>query len=127
MLNQLLTNLRGRTSNDSAATRRRFPRRERDRCVCELNGRPVPVENWSFGGLLLVSDDRLYSRSEAVDVVLKFKLRNSILDIPVKGHVVRKMPGMVGIEFEPLNQSVRRRFQQVVDDSVAREFANSQA
>ena len=63
---------------------------------------------------------------QSLDMILKFKLRNTIIDIDIKGSVVRKNPGKIGIQFEPVTQTIRRNFQQVIDDQVAWEFADSQ-
>ncbi len=90
-------------------------------------GGTFPVENWSFGGILLAADERMFSAGQNIEMTLKFKLRSTIVDISVHGAVVRKSPGRIGIQFEPLTQTIRRNFQQVVDDHVAGEFANSQA
>ncbi|AGH98559.1 PilZ domain-containing protein [Micavibrio aeruginosavorus] len=126
MLNILLAGLRANGSNDAAETRRRYPRRHVDRCVASVNGSIFPIENWSFGGLQIMADERLFGIGQSVDMVLKFKLRNTIVDIDVRGTVIRKTADHVGVEFEPLSHTIRRAFQQVIDDHVAAEFANSQ-
>jgi hypothetical protein len=126
MLSTFLAALRAHTSNDYPETQRRHPRRVNDRCVVVIHGRAFPVENWSFGGLLLSADDRLFGLNQSIDLTLKFKLRNTIIDIDHRATIVRKSPGRVALEFEPLNKTVRRAFQQVVDDAVASEFATSQ-
>lgn len=127
MLQTFLSSLRSRGSNDAAASRRRHPRRRADRCVAVICGQSFPVEDWSPGGLHIMADDRLFSIGQDIDLTVKFKLRNAILDINHRGRVVRKANRKVAFEFEPLPQAVRRAFQQVIDDQVAREFANSQA
>lgn len=126
MLQTLLSALRNNTSNDEISTRRSFPRRAGDRCVSVIMGRTFPVSDWSPGGLLINADDRLFSAGQDIDVKLKFRLRNTILDIDHHGKVIRKGQSKVAFQFDPLTQSAQRLFQQVVDDSVAQEFANSQ-
>jgi hypothetical protein len=42
------------------------------------------------------------------------------------GRVVRKTNGKVALEFKPLPQTISSRFQQVVDDYIAGQFASSQ-
>lgn len=127
MLNSLISALKATTSNDAFDTRRRNPRREVDRCVAVVHGHTFPIENWSLGGALIVADERLFGVGMDVDATIKFKLRNTILDVPVQGSVVRKSSGKVAVQFRPLVLDVRRAFQQVIDDYAAREFANSQA
>jgi len=128
MLQTFLSTLRASASNDltEPATRRRSPRRESDRCVIVICGQSFPVENWSQGGVLIAGDSRLFGVGHEVDVTLKFKLRNTILDIQHSGRVVRKSAYRVALEFKPLGRAIRRAFQQVIDDALAREFANSQ-
>jgi hypothetical protein len=127
MLQSFLSSLRASASNDPVLTQRRFPRRAEDRCVVVVCGQTFPVENWSFGGVLLQGDDRLFGTGQDIDVTLKFKLRNTILDVTHRGQVVRKGNQKIAVRFENLGKSIARCFQQVVDDSAAREFASSQA
>lgn len=128
MLHSFFSSILSHASNDTPqSTRRRHVRRESDRCICQIMGGTFPVENWSFGGILLAADERMFSAGQNIEMTLKFKLRSTIVDISVHGAVVRKSPGRIGIQFEPLTQTIRRNFQQVVDDHVAGEFANSQA
>ena len=128
MLQTLLSSLKGEASNDAQAlsTNRRHPRRTVDRCVAVIHGRTFPVENWSLGGILIAADDRLFGKDQDIELTVKFRLRNTIIDVTLNGHVVRKSTGKIAVRFEPLSQFIRRRFQQVIDDSVAAEFANSQ-
>ena len=127
MLQTLLSSLRVDASNDRQETKRRYPRRYVDRCVAVVHGRTFPVENWSLGGLLLQADDRLFGNEEDLGITIKFKLRNNILDINHSATVVRKSNGKVALRLEPLSQTTGHQFQQVIDDSVAEEFAVSQA
>jgi len=126
MLNTLISSLKAGTSNDRHETHRRHPRRSVDRCVAVIHGRTFPVENWSLGGVLLQADERLFGKEQDIELIIKFKLRNTILDVKHRGHVIRKSSGKVAIEFEPLSQTISRQFQQVIDDYVAGEFAKSQ-
>ena len=126
MLQTLLSSLKAGTSNDAQTTKRRHPRRDVDRCVAVIHGRTFPVENWSLGGLLLAADERLFGKEQDIDLTVKFKLRNNIVDVSHRGTVVRKNNGKVAIRFEPLSQTITRQFQQVIDDYVAGSFADSQ-
>ena len=128
MLQNFLSRLRENTSNDSStACNRRHARRDGDRCIVMIHGQTFPIENWSFGGLLIVGDERLFSVEQDIKFTLKFKLRNTVLDIKHTGRVVRKANGKIALKFAPLTAGIQNYFQQVIDDHLAREFANSQA
>lgn len=127
MIQSLISGLMTGASNDKNPAARRHPRRDVDRCVAVIYGRTFPVENWSLGGILLAADERLFSLGQDIDVTIKFKLRNTLLDIEHGGRIVRKASGLVALEFRPLTQIINRQMQQVIDDYVAGEFANSQA
>ena len=109
------------------ASKRRFARRSGDHCVSVINGKIYPVENWSMGGFLISADDRLFGVKQEIDVVMKFKLRDEILDVNHKAQVVRKSQHRVGLQFAPLPKKVQDCLKQVVDDFVAQSFVNSQA
>lgn len=126
MLDTLLKGLRSITSNDVSKTRRHDPRRANDKCVAVVNARTFPVENWSFGGTLLVADSRMFGIGAHIDMVLKFKLANTIIDVPQHGTIVRKANDRIAVKFDQSTQAIRRALQQVIDDSVASEFATSQ-
>ncbi len=114
-------------SNDLAnSTRRKFPRRAADNCVSLINGKAYPVHNWSDGGMLVQADDRLFSEAAPVEVTMKFRLNGRIMDIPHRGRIIRKMRDRLAIQFDPLTREVNRKFKEVVDDYVTREFAESQ-
>lgn len=96
MLQALLSSLKTSTSNDEQTTKRTHLRRGVDCCVAVIHGRTFPVENWSLGGVLLQTDERLFGKEQDIDLTVKFKLRNNIVDISHKGTVVRKTNGKVG-------------------------------
>ena len=114
------------SSNDSEDSRRASPRRSADNCVSVIDGKAYPVHNWSDGGLLLQADERLFSLAAPVEVTMKFRLSNKILDIPHRGKVIRKTRDKLAIQFEPIGKDIQRKFKQVVDDFVTREFMESQ-
>lgn len=126
MFSNFLAGLRGSPGNDASEMRRSSPRRRSDRCIAMVCGQTCPVENWSFSGVLLGADERLFSSGQEIEIGLKFKLRNTIIDVMHHGTVVRKTSGKVAIQFEPLGKTIRHAFQQVIDDAVASEFATSQ-
>lgn len=135
MFENLFSALQRKPHNDDndLASRRKHPRRDCDHCVSEIDGKTYPVENWSMGGALIYTDSRLFGLHKEIDVNLKFKLRDEVMEVPHKAKVVRKMPsnkaGMpdrIALEFLPLSTQIKRRFQSVVDDFVSAEFADSQ-
>ena len=113
-------------SNDFEDTRRKSPRRAADNCISIINGKAYPVHNWSDGGMLVQADERLFSEAAPVEVTMKFRLSGRILDIPHKGRIIRKTRDRLAIQFEPLTRDITKKFKQVVDDFVTREFAESQ-
>lgn len=126
MLHTLLAGLRAQTSNDIPESRRRHMRRACDHCIAVIHGQSFPVQDWSTGGVQIAGDERLFSVGKDIDMTLKFKLRNTIIDVPLRGQIVRKGAARVAVCFEPLTAAIRRNFQQVIDDHVAGEFASSQ-
>lgn len=128
MLHSLIASLKSH-SNDGTDqhVRRRYARREHDRCVAMIYGQTFPVRDWSLGGVQIAGDERLFGIGGQIEMTLKFKLRNTIIDVPVIGTTVRKGSGRVALAFGELHNQIRRSFQQVIDDCIAAEFANSQA
>ncbi len=116
----------GDNDNFDPATRRKHLRRGDDKCVSEVNGTSLPIENWSLGGLLLHADHRLFGIGQELDVKLKFKLFSQIIDIKHRAQVVRKTGSKVALQFVPLTNEVSRQFQRVIDDHLAADFARSQ-
>ena len=127
MFGQLFANLKADNNNEPVAARRRYTRRDVDRCVTVINGKTYPVENWSLGGVCITSDEREFGVNDDHEMVIKFKLRDEIVDVPHGGRVVRKGNNKVAFEFRPLTRDTRGRFQNVVDDYVASQFAASQS
>jgi hypothetical protein len=127
MILNFFSALRTRATNAAPASRRAYVRRTTDRCVSVIAGQTYPVENWSPGGLLLSGDERTFGIGQDFPVSIKFRLRGALVSIDHRGRIVRKGPGKFAVAFAPLNEALRRSFRQVVDDSVANEFADSQA
>lgn len=113
-------------SNDFDEGRRKCTRRSADNCISVIDGRAYPVHNWSDGGMLVQADDRMFGLYTPVEVTMKFRLSGRLIDIPHRGQVVRKMRDRIAIQFEPITRDVSKKFKQVVDDFIAREFAESQ-
>lgn len=126
MFGKLFSSLKNAGDTPSAQVRRRFSRRDCDKCVTVIGGKTYPVENWSLGGLLIHGDSRPFGIDNEIGVTMKFKLRDDIIDVPHKARVVRKSQDKVAFEFLPLTDQIHRSFQNVVDDHVAAQFADSQ-
>lgn len=126
MLGYFFSSLKAENSNDQYAARRKYSRRQDDHCISMINGNAYPVENWSLGGVMIQADERLFGVNDEVDVTMKFRLSNKIVDVPHKARVVRKGRLKIALEFRPLTRQIQNNFQKVVDDYVASQFAASQ-
>ena len=113
-------------SNDDYDNRRSEPRRTVDNCIGMIDGTTFPVENWSRGGVMFRGDSRLYSIGDTVEMTLKFRLSDRIVDVPTRGRIVRKSGFALAMQFEGLDPQNRRQFQNVIDDWSARQFVSSQ-
>lgn len=125
MFGTLFAGLKADNSNDQMSTRRQFSRRSCDKSVVVIDGQIYPVENWSMGGVAINGDTRSFGVNVSVDVTMKFKLSDGVIDLPHTARVVRKTPDSVAFEFEPLPRDMQRGLQTVVDDYVAAKFAAS--
>lgn len=113
-------------SNDQIDSRRATPRRSADNCITVIDGKAYPVHNWSDGGMLIQADERLFGKDAPVEMTIKFRLSNRLMDISQRAKIIRKTRDRIAVQFEPLSREVTQKFQQVVDDYVTREFADSQ-
>lgn len=126
MFGSLFAALTGQSATTETITRRVHQRRSADHCVSVISGKTYPVENWSQGGVLVYGDSRSFALNEQVNVTMKFRLRNEVIDVPHKARVVRKGHDKVAFEFTPATDAIRRKFQSVIDDFLTAEFVESQ-
>jgi hypothetical protein len=126
MFGNFFSGLKADNSNDTYAARRKYSRREADHCITVIEGKSYPVENWSLGGLMIQADERVFGVDDEVNVTMKFKMSQKIIDVPHRARVVRKARNRIAFEFKPLTQQIKNNFQNVVDDYVASQFAASQ-
>jgi len=126
MFKELIDNLMVSASNDDVDSRRTHERRASDSCIAVINGKAYPVQNWSQGGILLTGDAREYEQHDIQDIAIKFKIEDRVIDVEHKGRVLRKGHNDFVIQFAPLTKDVDKKFQHVIDDDNARQFANSQ-
>ena len=115
---------------DQSTERRNADRREQDSCVGVIRGKSYTVENWSLGGLLLSSKETKnekpdFDLNENIELTLKFKLGEALMNVDHKGSVVRKNDQNVAVHFSPLTKTIRKKFQRVIDDYVTREFSDT--
>jgi len=128
MFGNILSTLGATTAEDNdVTTRRRYERRSTDRCISMINGKNHPVINWSQGGVLVTGDTRMFGKDDEVDITMKFKLQDKIIDVPHKARVVRKSMDKVALEFKPLTRQVRNKFQTIIEEYVTSDFAESHA
>jgi hypothetical protein len=127
VMNFLGLNKYHHSGDESAISRRVYPRRSCDQCVGLVDGKAHPVLDWSPGGIRVFTDPRPVAVGQEMDIVLKFHLRNELISVQHRAQVVRKAQDNVSMQFLPLPADVRKTFQHVIDDFNAREFANSQA
>ena len=99
--------------------KRKHDRRAKDHCVIEMNGQNFPVKDWSYGGVLLTADERMFATDQAVNFTLKFRMPDTIKAINHRGHVVRKTKQSIALQFEPLTRDLRHSFQIVVESVAA--------
>ena len=112
---------------DEFASRRESPRRHNDKCMGVIDGKAMPVVDWSMGGVRVFGDTRTMAVGQEVDVTLKFQVQNSLVNIQHRGEVVRKGRDTFALRFKPLTNDVRQNFSQIIDNFNAMEFASSQA
>jgi len=106
--------------------KRRHDRRDCDHCVTVIDGKLYPVKNWSQSGLLIFSDPKSFAVNKEIDVTLKFKLSEDVLDVSHKARVVRKTYDRVALEFLPLTRKIQKAFHMVIEDMITAQFADSQ-
>lgn len=126
MFGNILSNFKTDNTAPTKPSRRRYSRRNTDKCVSVIDDKMYPVIDWSIGGVQVAGDERSFGMNQEVDVMMKFQLRDDILTVPQKARVVRKNKSRIAFEFEPLNKETRAKLQSVVDDQIAREFTESQ-
>jgi len=118
--------MQSRATNDDFDSRRKSPRRAADNCITVIDGKAYPVHNWSDGGLLIQADDRMFTQNAPVEVTMKFRLSNRMMDIAQRGRVIRKTRDRLAIQFDTVQRETSNKFKQVIDDYVTREFMESQ-
>ena len=127
MFSSLIKGLVSEPVNAAVDSRRRYPRRKNDNCVCIINGIPHPVENWSMGGVLVQGDGRLFRDTDQVALTMKFKVGHNIVDIQHDATVVRKSDGLIAFQFTPLPRNFRQKLHNIIDRFTVNAFSESQS
>lgn len=107
-------------SNDNTDNqRRRFPRRDQDVCMVNVDGHPYPVTDWSQCGVLFEGDTRAFTEGQTINMILRFKVGNEIEDVKISGEVVRTNSKFVATTFSEVPETTLKSFEKVIQTSVA--------
>jgi hypothetical protein len=96
--------------------RRHNLRHTKDSCVGLIGNKTYPVRDWSFGGVLLTADERLFPVDGNLSLTLKFRLKNKILDVAQNGQIIRKTKDKIALKFGPLTTEIESLLRQVIED-----------
>ena len=126
MFENIISTLQLQGDEPQTKTKRRHERRNVDHCVGVIDGKTYPVQDWSEGGVLVFGDSKPFALNSEVDVTMKFKLRDEMLDVEHRARVVRKSSNNVAFEFAPISKQIHKAFQSVIEDYVTAQFVDSQ-
>lgn len=126
MFETIISTLKLEGEDKDFISKRKHERRESDQCVGVIAERTYPVENWSPGGVLVFGDPKPFAVASEVEITLKFKMRDEILDVPHRAKIVRKTHDHIALQFTPLTKQIQKAFQSVIDDYVTAQFVDSQ-
>tara|TARA_B100001750_G_C15486434_1_gene588576 strand:+ start:1000 stop:1362 length:363 start_codon:yes stop_codon:yes gene_type:complete len=109
-----------KNANDNTTDqRRRFPRRDCDVCMVNVDGHPFPVVDWSQCGVLFEGDTRFFAEGQTVNMILRFKTADGVEDIKITGKIVRKNGRAVATTFSDLPERTLKSFEKIIERSVA--------
>ncbi len=126
MFENIISTLQLQGDEPQVKTKRKYERRTVDHCVSVIDGKTYPVQDWSEGGVLLFGDSKPFALNSEVDVTMKFKLRDDMIDVEHRARVVRKSNNNVAFEFTPITKQIHKAFQSVIEDYVTAQFVDSQ-
>lgn len=115
------------SNGDNTISRRVYPRRTADRCISMIDGLMMPVVDWSQGGVRVFGDARTVAVGQEMNITLKFKLKNDLVDVQHRGQVVRKGTDNFSLKFLPMSQEIKRQLQHVIDEATSSEMMPSGA
>lgn len=113
-------NYNSSNANDNTTNqRRRFPRRDQDVCMVNVDGHPYSVMDWSQCGVLFTGDTRAFTEDQKINMILRFKMGNEIEDVKITGKVVRTNSKSVATTFDSVPETTLKSFEKVIESSVA--------
>lgn len=118
MNEKILQSLQNATNDNTEATRRHFPRRMTDICIAQVDGTNYPVRDWSQCGVLFEADGRIFESAAECSVVMKFKLKDVVTEIPVKARVIRANKVNVALEFVDVPKKIQNAFSKVIESAM---------
>lgn len=126
MYEKIYQALKGATNDNRENTRRRFPRRMKDICVLGIDDTNYPVHDWSQCGVLFEADGRTFAAGKDLNVIMKFKLADVVTEIPLTAKIIRAGKKQVALEFLEVPVHIQNAFSKVIEDAMARDFANEE-
>lgn len=127
MWNKIIKTFDMKSNDNEDTTRRKFPRRAMDTCAISVNGVTHPIKDWSQTGALFQGDGRGMNEGQIIDVKMKFRMTDQIIEVPLEARIVRAGASQIAVEFFNINLETKRAFNKVIDDALTREFVDTQA
>jgi hypothetical protein len=119
MWNKIFKKIETKSNDNQNISRRRFPRRSYDTCVIQVENTTYPVKDWSQCGVLFQADGRNFVQGQNVPVILKFRLLQSVIELPLSAQVVRISASLVALEFQDISDEIADAFDRVIKTSEA--------
>ena len=92
-----------------------------------VGGRTYNIRDWSMGGIFFdTAPDARLTAGDSVTVTLKFRFPHDTISIQQQALITRTARRGIAAEFAPLQGSVRRQFERVLDSIYAQSFLESQ-
>ena len=126
MWKKILKTFEMKSNDNEDTTRRKFPRRAMDTCAIAVEGITHPVKDWSQTGALFQGDGRNLHDGQVIEVQMKFRMTDKIMEVPVQARVIRAGASQIALEFIDVNLDTKRAFNKVIDDALTREFVDTQ-
>jgi len=112
MWKKILKSFDMKSNDNNDISRRRFPRRAMDTCAISVNGTTYPIKDWSQTGALFQADGRQFTNNTTMDVTMKFRMVDRIIEIPVHARTIRCGTTQVAIEFLDVTHEIKSALQQ---------------
>jgi hypothetical protein len=102
-------------NDNTTIQRRRFPRRDHDVCMINVDGHPYPVVDWSMCGVLFEGDTRTFEEGQHINMILRFKAGSMIEDVKISGKIIRKKGRAIATQFADLPNKVEQTLNKIID------------